>query len=234
MLDKYFHLIPQDTNEKKKLLDIGSRPGNITCTLLPLFNGSIEKAIGIDVSAEMVDFANASYGNGILSFEILDVQYNAPIKSWTIADTKMQNAENYNGIKNIILEFDSIKKSKNLFEKFLSHCIKALETKQMSLIDPIDIVNRYETQLKLFLVQLENSINNRYQVTLTVSKMISGEHKNENNLVNGLDPQLITSLKFTPITSVDVKRRLSAHIEILSNRQQKFNMENLEKRLMIK
>ncbi|KAF5305548.1 hypothetical protein FQA39_LY01639 [Lamprigera yunnana] len=80
MLNKYFHLIPQDTNEKKKLLDIGSGPGNITGTLLPLFKGSIEKAIGIDVSTEMVDFANASYGNGILSFEVLDVQYNAPSK----------------------------------------------------------------------------------------------------------------------------------------------------------
>ncbi|KAF5305545.1 hypothetical protein FQA39_LY01636 [Lamprigera yunnana] len=80
MLDKYFHLIPQDINEKKKLLDIGSGPGNITCSLLPLFKGSIEKAIGIDISTEMVNFANSSFGNSVLSFEVLDVQYNAPIK----------------------------------------------------------------------------------------------------------------------------------------------------------
>ncbi|KAF5305547.1 hypothetical protein FQA39_LY01638 [Lamprigera yunnana] len=80
MLDKYFHLIPQDTNEKKKLLDIGSGPGNVTCSLLPLFKGSIEKAIGIDISTVMVDFANSSYGNSILSFEVLDIRKNAPSK----------------------------------------------------------------------------------------------------------------------------------------------------------
>ncbi|KAF5305587.1 hypothetical protein FQA39_LY01678 [Lamprigera yunnana] len=81
MLHKYFRVKPQDTTEKKTLLDIGSGPGNITHnTLLPLFKGSIEKAIGIDISNEMVDYANANYGNSILSFEVLDIQHNIPGK----------------------------------------------------------------------------------------------------------------------------------------------------------
>ncbi|KAF5305574.1 hypothetical protein FQA39_LY01665 [Lamprigera yunnana] len=74
ILQKYFHMKPQDTSEKKTFLDIGSGLGNIACnTLLPLFKGSIEKAIGFDISNEMVDFANANYGNSILSFEVLDI-----------------------------------------------------------------------------------------------------------------------------------------------------------------
>ncbi|KAF5305576.1 hypothetical protein FQA39_LY01667 [Lamprigera yunnana] len=81
LLHKYFHLILHDTTEKKTVLDIGSGPGNITSnTLLPLFKGSIEKAIGIDISNEMVDYANANYGNSILSFEVLDIQHNIPNK----------------------------------------------------------------------------------------------------------------------------------------------------------
>ncbi|KAF5305575.1 hypothetical protein FQA39_LY01666 [Lamprigera yunnana] len=80
MLHKYFHIKPQNIYEKKTLLDIGSGPGNFTCTLLPLFKGLIEKAIGIDISNEMVDFANANYGNSILSFEVLDIRHNVPSK----------------------------------------------------------------------------------------------------------------------------------------------------------
>lgn len=173
-------------------------------------------------------------------------------------------ADNYNNIKNIILDFentaDCITKCKNLFEKqeikeqlafikahysLLSLCIKELETKHMSLVDAIDIVNRCESELKCvpgavgkIVLNKFNSViskNHGYQVLVAVSKILTGEHSNrETNFVNTLNPQQIASLKFAPITSVDVERSFSAYKEILSDRRQKFTVENLEKHLIIK
>jgi hypothetical protein len=50
---------------------------------------------------------------------------------------------------------------------------------------------------------------------------------------NDLDPEHISSLKYAPIISVDVERTFSSYKNILSDRRQKFSVQNLEKHLII-
>jgi hypothetical protein len=50
---------------------------------------------------------------------------------------------------------------------------------------------------------------------------------------NDLDLEHISSLKYAPITSVDVERTFSSYKNILSGRRQKLSVKNLEKHLII-
>ncbi|KAK4873194.1 hypothetical protein RN001_015223 [Aquatica leii] len=74
IIQKYFHLVSQNEDEEIAIIDIGSGPGNVTHDVLfPLFKNPIKKVVGIDISKEMVEFANATYGNENLSFEVLNI-----------------------------------------------------------------------------------------------------------------------------------------------------------------
>ncbi|KAF5290681.1 hypothetical protein FQR65_LT01971 [Abscondita terminalis] len=79
MLEKHINLLVQNHEHPVTLVDIGSGPGNISNdVLLPLFKIPVDKVIGFDVSEKMVNFANATYGNEILSFKHVDVGGKAP------------------------------------------------------------------------------------------------------------------------------------------------------------
>jgi hypothetical protein len=49
---------------------------------------------------------------------------------------------------------------------------------------------------------------------------------------NDLDPEHISSLKYGPITSVDVETTFSSYKNILSDGRQKLSVQNLEKHLI--
>ncbi|KAK4873198.1 hypothetical protein RN001_015227 [Aquatica leii] len=79
VIQKYFYLVSQNKNEEIAIVDIGSGPGNVTHDdLIPLFKAPIRKVVGIDASEKMVEFANATYGNEKLSFEVLNIENVVP------------------------------------------------------------------------------------------------------------------------------------------------------------
>ncbi|KAK4873195.1 hypothetical protein RN001_015224 [Aquatica leii] len=79
VIEKYFHLITQNRNEEIAIADIGSGPGNFTHdVLVTLFKNPIRKIVGIDISESMVKFANSTYGNEKLSFEVFNVENEVP------------------------------------------------------------------------------------------------------------------------------------------------------------
>jgi hypothetical protein len=64
-----------------------------------------------------------------------------------------------------------------------------------------------------------------------ISNILSLDATDKDN--NDLDPEHISSLKYAPITSVDVERTFSSYKNILSDRMQKLSVKNLEKHLII-
>jgi hypothetical protein len=64
-----------------------------------------------------------------------------------------------------------------------------------------------------------------------ISNILSLDATDKDN--NDLDPEHISSLKYAPITSVDVEGTLSSYKNILSDRMQKLSVQNLEKHLII-
>ncbi|KAK4873193.1 hypothetical protein RN001_015222 [Aquatica leii] len=81
IIQKYFHLVNQNESEEVTIIDIGCGPGNVTHdTLMPLFKNPIRKVVGIDVTEKTIKFANATYGNEKLSFEVLNIGNVVPEK----------------------------------------------------------------------------------------------------------------------------------------------------------
>ena len=172
--------------------------------------------------------------------------------------------DNYHHIKNIVSDFaessESITKCKNLFHKkeiteqlafikanysFLSKHITQLETSQMVLTEAINIVDITETYLKsvpgptgkTILNKFNNVIskNDGYRKLVAVSKILSNIQSDvDTDCDLNLTGEQISALKYAPITSVDVERSFSSYKEILTDRRQKFTVENIEKHAIIK
>lgn len=60
---------------------------------------------------------------------------------------------------------------------------------------------------------------------------MNGEFSND--LPLNFSPTILSSLKYAPVTSVDVERSFSIYKHILSDRRQSFNVNNLEKHVII-
>jgi hypothetical protein len=73
--------------------------------------------------------------------------------------------------------------------------------------------------------------NDGFQKLKEISNILSLDATDKDN--NDLDPEYISSLKYAPNTSVDVERTFSTYKNILSDRRQKFSVQNLEKHLII-
>lgn len=74
ILNKYWNEVKWTKNKLARILDIGSGPGETTRNVLyPLCEDNLETIIGIDVSVEMVDFANNNFSNSKLMFLNWDI-----------------------------------------------------------------------------------------------------------------------------------------------------------------
>ncbi|KAF5290685.1 hypothetical protein FQR65_LT01975 [Abscondita terminalis] len=70
---KYFELVRQ-SDKKKKVLDIGCGPGNVTHDILPhYFKYDVDEVIGIDKSNSMIRYALSTYISKKISFKEMDV-----------------------------------------------------------------------------------------------------------------------------------------------------------------
>ncbi|KAF5289988.1 hypothetical protein FQA39_LY14923 [Lamprigera yunnana] len=87
--------------------------------------------------------------------------------------------------------------------------------------DAINIVNRCETDLKIVPGATGKIILNKFNSVIS---------KNDGYQIHNV----FALLKFVPVTSDYIERSFSAYKEILSDRRQKFSVENLEKYLVIK
>lgn len=67
----------------------------------------------------------------------------------------------------------------------------------------------------------------------TINKILLGEEDTELIENDMMDPKILSSLKFAPITSVDVERSFSSYKTILSDRRHNFTEDNLEKYLFV-
>ncbi|KAF5305585.1 hypothetical protein FQA39_LY01676 [Lamprigera yunnana] len=137
-------IIYRDTNERKRLLDIGYAPGNGTCDiLLPLFKGSVEKAIDIDTSKSMIDFTNAAYASDILSFKILNFEDCVPeehvhsfdyvFSFWTL-DYKLK----------VALKLFIYIKHRFIFRKLFSNIFKVMKLKGTTFVAFVASSKQYD------------------------------------------------------------------------------------------
>ncbi|KAF5290679.1 hypothetical protein FQR65_LT01969 [Abscondita terminalis] len=79
MLEKHYHLFEQNHKEPVTMIDIGCGPGHTAHkVLMSLFKTPIRKVIGCDISEEMINFANTTYGNEQLSFKVIDLSREVP------------------------------------------------------------------------------------------------------------------------------------------------------------
>ncbi|KAK4873152.1 hypothetical protein RN001_015181 [Aquatica leii] len=79
VIQRYFHLVKQNKRKESAIIDIGSGPGNVIHdVLIPHFKSPVRKVVGIDVSEEMVKFANATYGNEKFNFEVWNIENVVP------------------------------------------------------------------------------------------------------------------------------------------------------------
>lgn len=74
ILQKYSKLINWRTDQLDSVLDIGCAGGDVTNdVLLPLLPAKFSRLIGVDVSENMLRFANENYANAKVSFDKLDI-----------------------------------------------------------------------------------------------------------------------------------------------------------------
>jgi hypothetical protein len=71
--------------------------------------------------------------------------------------------------------------------------------------------------------------NEGFSFLSNVAKVLNGTFSEEFQIM----PDLLSALKYAPITSVDVERSFSMYKLILSDRRHSFKTENIEKHLVV-
>lgn len=76
VFDKYFNLIKFRSDGKDRILDVGFGDGELSMDiLLKRFPNKEETLVGLDISQEMVDYANEKYGNNErVTFRLYDIE----------------------------------------------------------------------------------------------------------------------------------------------------------------
>lgn len=168
-------------------------------------------------------------------------------------------ADNYEGIKNVVTQFDSatslaIEKCNVIFNNstiknqlsyiksnfaIIEEAITRLEDTNLSLNDGVGIVNDIEEKIG----KVNGLTGKRIKEKLASILSKNGGFvtlKSINNVINGnfnedinISPSLIPSFKNAPITSCDVERTFSQYKHILTDRRHNLTMENLKKYMVI-
>jgi hypothetical protein len=169
-------------------------------------------------------------------------------------------AEHFQPIKELILEFEqnhnssiikcqSILKTTTLQSElafikanydFVSKTITNLEVECLPLHESIKIITNFEEKIckvpgkigqkvkQNFFEVIEK--NTGYHSLQKANRILMGDFE-DNNLE--LSPQVISALKYAPITSADVERSFSSYKYLLSDRRHNYLIENLEKHLIV-
>ena len=117
--------------------------------------------------------------------------------------------------------------------------ISKLELNKLSLVESLNLINQLQTSVdsvsgtigRKKREKLKNVLEKSegYLFLLNVAKIISGDFVENFNL----DKSLQGSLKYAPITTVDVERSFSFYKYMYSDRRYKFLMENFENNLIV-
>lgn len=74
VLDNYFDLVRWNSAEEESVVDVGCGIGDVTCELLlPRIPKTAQKLVGVDFSADMVEFAQCKWRLPRVNFEKLDI-----------------------------------------------------------------------------------------------------------------------------------------------------------------
>lgn len=169
-------------------------------------------------------------------------------------------ADNFEGIKNVILEITAdciaLEKCKKIVTStellqnllyiksnysFVSSSIRKLETQGMSLSESVEIVDEFDMLCKKVKGTIGNSIYDKFNKVINknagylklkkVRKILEGETVNDFDF--NISLECIAKLKNAPITSVDVERSFSISKHMYSDRRHNFLLHNFEKHLII-
>lgn len=181
------------------------------------------------------------------------------ITRWgTWLEAAIFHANHYEIIKTIIMDLDSdtqsvldaqkVYSSKEIPQQlafinanysFISTSILQLEKQCMSLIESVEIINKFEklcfdvkgkvgkSVYEKFLSVIEK--NEGFKKLKDIAKILCGESVENIELTI----EDISNLKYAPITSVDVERSFSIYKYMLSDRRHNFSVENFEKYVIV-
>ncbi|CAL8076763.1 unnamed protein product [Orchesella dallaii] len=166
-------------------------------------------------------------------------------------------ASHFEEIRNVVSSLDasdaaSIKSAQSLFEmrslrdelvcvtsnfSFIAKRITALEDRKLTLYDSVAVIESVEAALSNSSSTINKTVKGKlmdvlkknpdFQKLSVIAKILNGEAVGSPS--HNLSPAILASLKFCPITSVEVERSFSMEKAILTDRRQRFLMENLEK-----
>lgn len=194
------------------------------------------------------------------SFPGLPLPPQPVITRWgTWLDAAIFYSKNYEKIKKLILAFSdestSIKEAKKIFKNnvipkqlafiasnlsVVTETILKLESKELLLTESVNLINKCHRELsavpgtgELFFKKLNSVLNKNegFKILSKISKILNGEFLDNDDVQ--LDPDIISNLKYAPITSVDVERSFSTYKHLLDDRRHSFKIENLEKHLIV-
>jgi len=165
--------------------------------------------------------------------------------------------DHFEKIKNVISNFDTesaaaIEKAKSLMQNiylkndltynsanfcFLIQTIKQLETKNMSLIESISIVEKSADKLEKAQGHMGEIVKNKFaniiernsgfQIIKIIRDILIGKNQ-QGSLDIEFTPSDIVNMNYAPITSVDVERSFSQYKNILRPNRRNFSFENLQ------
>lgn len=123
----------------------------------------------------------------------------------------------------------------------IPEAIKKLEAQGLPLAESIRIFSSIKTNLEAiprreFLNKYITVLNKNNGLTLVskISHILEGNALQENDdFINRLSPDELSSFKFAPLTSCDVERSFSAYKRILEDTRRRFLFDNLRKSLII-
>jgi len=166
---------------------------------------------------------------------------------------------NYDSIKQVIEALEgtdavAIQTAQTLFEMrtlkdelaclsanftFIAKSIVSLEDRNLTLWDSVAIVENVRKKIGSCKSTINKSVKTKmdtvlgknpdYATLVEISSVLQGKSSGTGTLSFTLQPEVLASLKYCPLTSVEVERSFSMQKGILTDRRQKFLMENLEK-----
>jgi juvenile hormone-III synthase len=72
---KFSGLLDVNDDDKLSLLDIGCGPGDVLVDIvLPRLKNKVDNVVGVDISKEMIKFANENYGNHFTKFFEINIE----------------------------------------------------------------------------------------------------------------------------------------------------------------
>lgn len=126
---------------------------------------------------------------------------------------------------------------------FLVESLKKLEKQGMPLYESISIIEEAEMNIdsipgvvgKLLKTKKDAVLekNQGFRKLRSINQIFLGNGDDKTINEDSWDPQLLSSFKFAPITSVDVERSFSTYKSILSDRRHNLTEDNLEKYLFV-